>query len=178
MKEIKLHIGCGEKILPGYIHIDKKSYPHVDYVTDCSDLHMFDDNSVDLIYACHLLEHIERYNIDKVLREWFRVLKPGGVLRLSVPDFESLIEVYDKYKDLELILGPLYGRGNEYNKHYVTFDFRYLKKRLQIVGFDEVRRFSWQNTELKDYDDYSQSYIPHMDKEKGILISLNVEAVK
>lgn len=178
MKEIKLHIGCGEKIFPKWINIDKKSYPHVDYITDCVDLHMFKDDSVDLIYACHLLEHVERYDIDKVLREWYRVLKPNGILRLSVPDFEALTEVYQKYHDMELVLGPLYGRGNPYNHHHIAFDFRYLKKRLQIVGFDDVKRYDWRKTEHSCIDDYSASFVPHLDKENGILVSLNVEAVK
>ncbi len=58
---MKLHIGCGERFLPGYKHIDARAFPHVDYVTDKLDnLPMFKDNSVDEIYACHLLEHMPR----------------------------------------------------------------------------------------------------------------------
>ena len=178
MKEIKLHVGCGEKFIPGWIHIDLKKYPHIDYVTDASDLHVFENNSVDLIYACHLLEHFKRCDIDLVLKEWYRVLKPGGILRLSVPDFSALVEVYNKYKDMGIIMGPLYGRGNPGNQHYIAFDFRYLKKRLQLIGFDKVRLWDWRISDIKDYDDYSQSYIPHLCKNDGILVSLNVEAIK
>jgi hypothetical protein len=46
------------------------------------------------------------------------------------------------------------------------------------VGFKNVHRYDWRQTIHKDYDDFSQAYIPHMDKEHGILISLNVEAEK
>ena len=49
------------------------------------------DNSVDLIYACHLLEHFGRWEMHEVLQEWYRVLKTGGLLRLAVPDFSALI---------------------------------------------------------------------------------------
>ncbi len=57
----KLHLGCGEKFLPGYVHVDARKFPHVDYVTDKLDnLNMFADNSVEEIYACHVLEHFPR----------------------------------------------------------------------------------------------------------------------
>jgi len=178
MKQIKLHLGCGKKYIPGFIHIDIEKYDHIDYNTDASDLHMFKDNSVDLIYSAHLLEHYKRRDIDTVLKEWYRVLKPDGTLRLAVPDFEALIKIYNKYKDLEMIMGPLYGNNGKLDSHYITFDFRYLCKRLRLIGFKNIQRYNWRETIHKNYDDYSQSYIPHLDKENGILISLNVEATK
>jgi len=52
------------------------------------------------------------------------------------------------------------------------------KKILESVGFKNVKRYDWCDTIHKDYDDFSQAYIPHRDNEKGILISLNVEAEK
>lgn len=58
---MKLHIGCGERFLPGWKHLDARKFPHVDYVTDRLDkLDMFADNSVAEIYACHILEHFPR----------------------------------------------------------------------------------------------------------------------
>ena len=174
-----LHIGCGDKYIPGFIHIDARKLPHVDYVTPADKLDMFQDNSVDLIYNCHVLEHFKRNDVEKVLEEWYRILKPGGILRIAVPDFEKLVEVYLKYKDLNLIIGPLYGRQDySENFHYTVFDFSTLKALLRRVGFGKVYRYDWRKTIHKDYDDYSQAYIPHMDREKGLLISLNVEAVK
>jgi len=178
-ENIKLHLGCGEKFIPGFVHIDIRKFPHIDYVSSVDKLDMFKNNSVDLIYACHLLEHFRRNQIEGVLKEWYRVLKPNGILRLAVPDFEKIVEVYLKYKDLKLILGPLFGRQDyPENTHYVTFDFLTLSKILKKIGFKKIYRYDWQNTIHKDYDDYSQSYIPHMDKKHGILISLNIEAIK
>jgi len=174
-----LHIGCGERYIPGFIHIDVRKLPHVDYVTSADKLDMFEDNSVDLIYNCHVLEHFKRNDVEKVLKEWYRVLKPGGILRTAVPDFQKLVEVYLNYEDLDLIIGPLYGRQDySENFHYTVFDFSTLEALLRRVGFGKVYRYDWRKTIHKDYDDYSQAYIPHMDKGKGILISLNVEAVK
>jgi hypothetical protein len=76
-------------------------------------------------------------------------------------------------------MGLLYGgQDYEYNFHHVAFDFKFLEKHLTKVGFKNIRRYDWRKTRHKDYDDFSQAYIPHMDKEHGILMSLNVEAEK
>jgi len=178
-EDVKLHLGCGNRFIPTFIHIDKNEYPHIDFRCDIAELNMFNDNSVDLIYACHVLEHLKRYEIGKVLKEWYRVLKKDGILRISVPNFESIVEVYNKYKDMNLIMGLLYGgQDMPYNYHHVAFDFKYLKSLLIEAGFKEVQLYDWRDTDHKDYDDFSQAYIPHMDKQKGVLMSLNVEAYK
>jgi hypothetical protein len=49
---------------------------------------------------------------------------------------------------------------------------------LSAGGGGEIERYDWRETEHVDIDDYSQAYIPHMDKENGALVSLNVEALK
>lgn len=151
----------------------------MDYVTSADKLNMFENSSVDLVYACHILEHFSRNQIDKVLREWYRVLKHGGILRIAVPDFEKLVEVYLSTNDLKLILGLLVGRQDyPENTHYTIFDYSYLSEILTEVGFINIHRYDWRETIHRDYDDYSQAYIPHMDKEHGTLVSLNVEAEK
>lgn len=178
-QKIQIHLGCGENKIPGFINIDVRKFPHIDYVTSVDKLKMFKNNSVDLIYACHVLEHFGRNEVENVLKEWYRVLKPDSILRLAVPDFEKLVEIYLKYKDLKLLLGSLVGRQDyPENTHYIVFDFTTLSGVLKKVGFKKVYRYDWRKTIHKDYDDRSQSYIPHLDKEKGVLISLNVEAVK
>ena len=62
--------------------------------------------------------------------------------------------------------------------HKTVYEFASLKKLLDECGFTDVRRYDWRQTIHRDYDDHSQAYIPHMDKEHGKLISLNVECVK
>jgi predicted SAM-dependent methyltransferase len=134
---------------------------------------------VDLIYNCHVLEHFKRRDVERVLREWCRVLKPGGVLRIAVPDFSKLCEVYQREGKLDLVIGALFGRQDYlYNIHYNVFDFASLSDLLQHAGFVNVRNYDWRQTEHAGIDDFSQAYIPHMDKEKGLLISLNVECNK
>lgn len=173
---MKLHLGCGRRRIDGYVHIDVVDYPHIDHVSSIDNLSFLQDRSVDVIYNCHVLEHFKRRDVQRVLREWHRVLVPGGVLRISVPDFAALCEVYQRHRELGLVIGPIFGRQDYlYNIHYNLFDFETLRKQLQEAGFDEVRRYDWRETEHAGVDDFSQAYIPHMDKEHGVLISLNVE---
>jgi len=176
---MKLHLGCGKRHIPGFVHIDAVDYPHVDHVATIDNLSFIQDASVDLIYNCHVLEHFKRRDVRRVLQEWHRVLKPGGILRISVPDFAKLCEVYQKFGQLDHVIGALFGRQDYlYNIHYNVFDFPTLKRELESAGFIDVRRYDWRETEHAHIDDYSQAYIPHMDKENGILISLNVECAK
>lgn len=135
---IKLHLGCGKRYIPGFIHVDLGDFPNIDFRRDISDLSVFSDNSVDLIYCSHSLEYFDRIQAENTLKEWFRVLKPSGTLRLAVPDFAALTEVYLKYKSLDLILGPLYGRiiikGAKDEKvvyHKTCYDFDSLKSSLK-----------------------------------------------
>jgi hypothetical protein len=101
------------------------------------------------------------------------------MLRIAVPDFEAIVKIYQEYKDVELLIGLLYGgQDYQYNYHHVVFDFDSLSKLLTKVGFTQIRRYNWKLTIHKNYDDYSQAYIPHMDKDHGVLMSLNVECVK
>ena len=176
---MKLHLGCGKRFIPGFVHIDAVDYPHVDHVATIDNLSFLQTDSVDLVYNCHVLEHFKRRDVERVLREWLRVLKPGGILRVSVPDFASLCEVYQRERSLNLVIGALFGRQDYlYNIHYNVFDFASLSEQLQRAGFIDVARYDWRNTEHAEIDDYAQAYIPHMDKENGTLISLNIECAK
>jgi predicted SAM-dependent methyltransferase len=176
---MKLHLGCGRRHIPGFIHIDAIDYPHVDHVSAIDNLCFIPDASVELIYNCHVLEHFKRRDVGRVLLEWCRILKPGGTLRISVPDFASLCDIYREHRRLELVIGALFGRQDYlYNIHYNVFDYDELRAALERAGFVNVRRYDWRQTEHADVDDYSQAYIPHMDKEHGKLISLNVECSK
>jgi len=176
---MKLHLGCGKKFLPGYTHIDIIGYEHVDYVSDISELSFIENNTVEEIYACHVLEHFKRNQIDKVLKEWYRILKNNGVLRISVPNFKAIVEQYQKTNNLTQLLGLLYGgQTYNYNYHHVVFDFKLLCEILTDNGFTEVVHYDWRNFLPKDYDDYSKAYIPHMDFENGKLMSLNISGKK
>jgi len=176
---IKLHLGCGNRYIPGFFHIDAFDGNHIDHVCSIDNLEFIEDDSVDLIYASHVIEHFKRKRLLSVLKEWNRVLKPNGILRLAVPNFEAICRVYMENKNLDEIIGPLFGGQTYlYNIHYNTFDFNSILKVLKQAKFKNVRLYDWRETEHSNIDDFSQAYIPHMDKENGTLISLNVEAQK
>jgi SAM-dependent methyltransferase len=176
---MKLHLGCGEKHINGFINVDVRELNGVDLVDDIKELTSIETESIDLIYASHVLEHIGRREYLKVLKRWYDVLRPNGVLRIAIPDFEKIVDHYNENKDLSTLRGFLYG-GQTYpeNFHYCIWDFETIKKDLISVGFKDVYRYDWRHTEHSEIDDYSQSYLPHMDKENGKLMSLNVEAKK
>lgn len=176
---MKLHLGCGDKILKGFINIDVRNSEGVDLISDISKLETIDDNSVELIYSSHVLEHFGRHIYKRVLQTWYNKLKPGGILRIAVPNFESIVDYYNKHKDIRPLIGLLYGgQTYEQNYHYCGYDFKSLSEDLSEIGFKNVQRYDWRKTEHFQIDDFSQSYLPHMDKENGMLMSLNIEAVK
>jgi len=175
---IKLHLGCGKIYIPGYVHIDLVEYKHIDYLSSIDDLHMFENDTVDLIYNCCVLEHFERKKFKSVLEEWHRVLKSKGILRTSVPDFEAVCQIYNKNKNITELEGIVMGGQTYlYNFHKNIFDFSKLKKALLECGFVNIHRYDWRKVEHSEIDDYSKAYLPHMDK-TGTLTSLNVEAEK
>jgi len=181
--KLKLHLGCGKRYLPGFVHIDRADFPHIDFRCGADSLPMFESGAAELIYASHMLEYFDRFEARRVLEEWKRVLSPGGLLRLAVPDFEALAEIYFQNKKLDAILGPLYGRMEIAGTatviyHKTVYDFESLRHLLEEAGFGDVRRYDWRETIHRIVDDHSQAYIPHMDKDHGKLISLNVESRK
>jgi len=182
---VKVHLGCGKRYIPGFVHVDLADFPHIDHRHDVRHLPFFKSESANLIYACHVLEYFDRFEAFPILKEWRRVLRPGGILRVAVPDIRSLITIYERTGDLKQILGPLCGRmevagssSPTFIYHRTAYDFDLLREVLTDAGFDQVRLYDWRQTEHSGIDDFSQAYYPHLQKESGLLISLNVEAVR
>jgi len=175
---MKLHLGSGTKRIEGFVNIDIRYLPGVDEVNNVKFLRNYKDNSIDLIYACHVLEHFGRWETEDVLRRWCELLKPGGILRLAVPNFSAICDYYNKTEDLPKLMGLLYG-GQDYpeNYHFAAFDFKSTSDMLIKLGFSKVSLYDWENTEHASIDDYSKAYIPHMSTD-GTLMSLNIEAIK
>lgn len=175
MEELKLHIG-GTEAHPDWTILDIELRPEVDIVADASDLSEFEDNSVSAIYSSHVLEHFY-YHIDnqigKVLKEWHRVLKPGGQLMLSVPDLRLVTWLYQHpYLSAQERMGLMSvmfgGQKNIYDVHKVGFDGDLLAYFLQEAGFKQMERVR----EFDLFNDHSKT------KFLGQLISLNVIATK
>lgn len=179
MNQLRLHLGCGKKPIHGFINIDALSEVNPDSVQDVFTLPEIADNSVDLLYACHVAEHSNRKTCRAVFERWYQVLKPGGILRIAVPDIEAAMKWYLGHGKIEEISGFLWGgQRNEYDHHGVGFDFTSLANMLMAIGFQRVQRYDWKLTDHAYVDDYSQAFLPHMNKQHGQLMSLNVEATK
>lgn len=170
--QLCLHIGAGETIIPEFINLDIRDRDGMDKVSLVYPLD-FDDNVFDLVYSSHVLEHFPRKQIRNILQEWARVLKPGGLLRLSVPSFENLIEIYSKCQILDKVIGPLYG-GQDYrfNYHYTIFDRKTLSALMEGVKLEAIHTWDPKRTTHSSYWDYSQA------ETDGIPISLNLEGRK
>jgi len=177
----KVHLGCGKRFLKGFIHIDIIDYDHIDYVSDVSKLGFFEDESCEEIYASHVLEHIKKTETKQVLQEWNRVLKPGGKLRVAVPDFDSVVEYVSNNGPSSLgdVQGLLYGgQTHDFNFHHVCFNFNILSGLLIDSSFKNIARYDWRDFLPEGFDDYSRAYLPHKDFINGKLMSLNIVAEK
>ncbi|MCP4549525.1 MAG: methyltransferase domain-containing protein [bacterium] len=180
---MKLHVGCGEVYIPGWIHVDERKFDHVDHTSIWQVC-----DAADVVYASHVLEHTTDAALDcptcgcnipvsrtAFLGQIHRILTPGGTLRVAVPDGEAMARLILDGQ-IDFVQGMLHGRQDyPENIHYVTFTFDTLKRELEAAGFKDIRRYDWRETEHADIDDRSRSYYPHMDFD-GLLLSLNVEA--
>ena len=179
---LKLHLGCGERNFgPDWVHIDGGDFDHLD--SHCITKLDYERDTVDLIYASHVLEYFDREEVRDVLKEWHRVLKPSAVLRLAVPDFGAMANLYAQGAvTVEDVIGPLYGKwpmGDQTVYHKTTYDEASLNKLLRDMGFKKFQRYNWKDTSHHEFDDHSQAYMaPKGDKKNGTLISLNVQAQK
>lgn len=172
---IKLHLG-GKQAHPDWKILDIEARPEVDFVGDAADLSQFADESVEVIYASHILEHFHyrlRDELQNTLKEWYRVLQPGGQLMVSVPNLQTLCWLYLqpnlkidlRYHLMRIMFG---GQHNEYDVHRVGFDLEILAWYLQKVGFEQCM----QVPEFGLFDDFSSMTLMNMP------ISLNLIATK
>lgn len=180
---MKIHIGCGERDFGSYwVHVDARAFSHVDHVLQDFDLGYlpgvcWDHNEVEMIYASHVLEYFDWEDGQRLCGQWHEKLRPGGVLRLSVPDWRQLILLYQKHECLSDIIGPLFGKMDVNEKpayHKCVYDEARLRGTFVEAGFApyNIRPWKWPPDISERYDDYSQAV------KFGIPLSLNLEATK
>jgi predicted SAM-dependent methyltransferase len=170
---IKLHIG-GQQKRDGWAILDVAAGPIVDYVGNCNDLSFLADESCSEVYASHVLEHLG-YNgeLQNTLKGIYRVLRPGGRLRASVPDLEMLCRMFlhpsldgaGRFHVMRMMFG---GRTTDHDEHHVGLNFEFLGGFLHEAGFRDIR----QVREFGLFNDTSSLLFG------DVPISLNVEARK
>ena len=174
MKNRKLHIG-GSEAHAGWEVLDVRAAPHVNHVGDALDLSRFAEGTFAEVYASHVLEHFDYVEqLPRVLAEWFRVLAPGGVLRLSVPDIDILahlllqrhvLDVNQRFQVMRMIFG---GHTHEHDHHRVGLNQDFMAAFLDRAGFVNLQRVGRHGL----FADTSETVV------LGTPISLNINAHK
>ena len=174
MTERRLHIG-GKQKRDGWEILDVNPGPLVDHLGNAIDLSQFADGTFAEIYASHVLEHFDYKDaLVAALREWHRVLAPGGVLRLSVPDIDVLahlllqrhkLDVNQRFQVMRMIFG---GHVDAHDYHLVGLNQDFLAGFLNAAGFDTLQRVPRHNL----FTDTSDMVVA------GTPISLNLNAFK
>ncbi len=144
---LRLHLGCGTDLRPGWVNVDANPENQPDVVAQAQDLGTFDDNTADTIEACHLFEHFTFDQACQALREWHRVLKPGGKLCLELPNLEACIRTLGQHPDphgydLGLIgifgFPPAIAKEGLLQAHKWGWTPQSLTQQLEETGFDAV----------------------------------------
>lgn len=132
-----LNIGCGACHHPAWINLDLEPRSSDVMALDASQGLPFESNSVDVCYSSHVLEHLRPAEADDFVAQQHRVLKPGGVIRVVVPDLECICRLYIAYLD-ELASGD---HRHEFEYDYTLLELFDQTTRDQIGG--ELRR-TWE----------------------------------
>jgi len=142
---LRLHVG-GQVAHPDWKIFDVRPGSHVDFVGDCTDLSRFASGSVAEIYASHVLEHLGYVDeLPRTLREFHRVLVPGGRLRASVPDLDVLCPLFAdaalRFEERVHVMRMMFGgQANPADFHKVGLNEQFLRDFLQAAGFTDVVR--------------------------------------
>lgn len=152
---MRIHLGSGDKYWPGFVNVDMIGG---DVQSDVRKL-VFADNTADEIHAIHLFEHLHRMDADNALKEWRRVLKPGGKLALELPCLDKIAaQIVNGNKDLTKTLFGLYG------------DVRLNRPEM-------MHQWCWSKTEIKqalEYGGYvdieiSKPFFHHHDRDMRVI---------
>lgn len=174
----RLHVGSGKIKLDGYINIDIEPSHEPDI---CADVLTLDYSDIDVIYSQHMIEHLI-YPADtmRCLSLFYKWLKPGGILRISVPDLELAAKAYAEGRSLKFLYGEdfkgYYFRDTPAERlnffvrewqHKMTFDFGLLHRLLSDVGFVNIFNREANESAITDFC-----------HDRFISESLYVEAIK
>lgn len=149
----KLNLGSGKHRLPGYVNLDAQ-WGHSIYplcqnyaLPETDSVVTLPEDGVDEIRASHVLEHFSHREIAAVLKDWVSHLKPGGVLRIAVPNFRKIAEDYLSGVPSLTQGYTMGGQTDENDFHRCLFDEASLRRLLADAGLTAIR--SWES-EIRD----------------------------
>ena len=173
-KPRKLHIG-GKVKAPDWEVLNAVPAAYVDHVGNANDLSQFENDTFTDIYASHLVEHLDyRDELVNTLKEWHRVLVPGGKVYISVPDMDVLAKLFiakeklnfsERFMVMRMMFG---GHVDQYDYHAVGLNQEFLAMYLNQAGYINIRRVD----RFGLFNDTSNYVF------KDVLISLNLIAEK
>lgn len=135
---MKLNLGCGDTILDGYLNADLYN-PKAQVKADATKL-PFPDNRFEEVFACHIFEHLNPYKVAEILSEWKRVIKPGGMLILEMPDILEICKNFEK-ADKEgryRLLNCIYGTTQMEHPHVFGWYPEILNDHLIYAGYQNI----------------------------------------
>ena len=163
-KKIVLHVGCGRSFLDAElfnsrewqeVRLDINPAVHPDIVSSITEMNAVLDRSVDVVWSAHNLEHLYADEVNIALQEFYRVLKPNGLVMITLPDIQAVAQEVAKGR-LEKPLyqsaaGPiaaidiLWGhrasinRGNYHMAHKTGFTLKTLENNLALANFQKIK---------------------------------------
>lgn len=155
----RLNWGCGPVRPPEWVNSDVEPGDGVDLPCDIRQGLPVPDDTFDCVVSIHVLEQLPYLELDAALRELRRVLKPGGIIRLAVPDLDRAIMAYregdPRYfyvpdRDVASIGGKLSVQMTWYGSSRSLFTYDFLEELLGRTGFHEIRRCAFRETGSDD----------------------------
>lgn len=153
--KVLLNVGCGENPQKEYVNLDYDWYPDIDVCWDITKKNYpFPDSSFEGVFTEHCFEHLSFDKVKENLKEFYRLLKPGGTIRIVVPDGQIYIELYQKKKTDNSVILP-YGENEatpmiSINRifrdhgHLFIYDFETFAHILKEIGFTEITKKSFR----------------------------------
>jgi predicted SAM-dependent methyltransferase len=133
----------------GFLNVDAIPGPNVDFVSDIRRKLPFENGTVDEIVSCATLEHLLLVQTMRLLREFYRIMKPGSILTIAVPDLNKICNAYvGRTVELPLVHQYIYGQISEssiieYDSHKSAYDFELLSMLLTTVGFKDIKEVEY-----------------------------------
>lgn len=143
VRQVRLNLGSCDLPLDGWTNVDLSTSPHIktDIVCDATDMsEHFKPGTVDEIFSSHLVEHFDPKQVDKAMKHWYELLKPGGKLGIVVPDFKHICEGYlNGDISLEQVnMEYIYSYVQE-SHHKYMYDQASLFELMNKYGFKDIK---------------------------------------
>ena len=112
------------------------------------------DNTVDFIYSSHFFEHIFKDDAANLLKACAKALKPGGIIRISIPDLAYAVSLYGLGKKTQMLEDYFFvsGKGSYLSRHKYMYDFDLIKATLEKAGFSQISRCEYRAGKTPDIE--------------------------